>query len=90
MPFPFIPGGLALALAVLGGAIALFGLGLKALDWGIDSTQRTVLPGIVSGIRDWQRHVDREKQPVSADIPSTDLGMEEAAQLPHLERVRPD
>ncbi len=91
MPFPFIPGGLALALAVLGGTMVLFGLALKALDWGIDSTRRTVLPGIVSGMRDWQRPAERGEQPVHAAIPSTDPPVEEpGAQFTHLERVEPD
>jgi hypothetical protein len=91
MPFPFIPGGLALALAVLGGTMALFGLALKALDWSIDSMRRTVLPGIVSGIRDWQRPEEPGEPPLRPAIMSTDLPVEESgAPLTHLERVEPD
>jgi hypothetical protein len=54
MPFPFIPGGLLLALAVLGGAIVLFGLALKALDWTIDAGRGSAVVSIVLGLRDWQ------------------------------------
>jgi hypothetical protein len=55
MPFPFFPGGALLALAVLGGAMALFGLALKALDWSIDGVKGSMLSGVVSGLRDWER-----------------------------------
>jgi hypothetical protein len=54
MTFPFIPGGVLLALAVLGGAILLFGLALKALDWSIDGVKGSMLSGVVSGLRDWE------------------------------------
>jgi hypothetical protein len=54
MPFPFIPGGALLALAVLGGALAIFGVALKALDWTIDAARGSMLGGVVSGIRNWE------------------------------------
>lgn len=54
MPFPFLPAGVALALAVLGGALALFGLALKALDWTIDTARSSMLGGVVSGLRTWE------------------------------------
>jgi len=54
MPFPFFPGGLLLALAVLGAVMVLFGLALRALDWTIDATRGSAVVGIVSGLRDWQ------------------------------------
>jgi hypothetical protein len=53
MPFPFLPLGALLALAVLGGALAVFGAALKALDWTIDAARGSMLSGVVSGIRNW-------------------------------------
>jgi hypothetical protein len=53
MPFPFVPGGVLLAIAVLTGAITLFGLALRAMDRAFASGRRTMLPGLVSGIRTW-------------------------------------
>jgi hypothetical protein len=54
MELPFVPAGLLLALAVLGGTLILFGLALKALDWTIDASRDSALGGIVSGFRDWR------------------------------------
>ena len=54
MQIPFVPAGLLLALAVLGGTLVLFGLALKALDWTIDASRDSALVGIVSGLRDWR------------------------------------
>jgi hypothetical protein len=65
MPFPFIPGGVLLALSVLGGAIALFGLGLKALNWSIDGVKGSMLSGVVSGFRDWESRSQRRTRRVS-------------------------
>jgi hypothetical protein len=70
MPFPFLPVGVALALAVLGGALALFGLALKALDWTIDTAKGSMLGGVVSGLRTWDvrssaRRARRAISPVS-------------------------
>ena len=48
MELPFVPAGLLLALAVLGGTLVLFGLALKALDWTIDASRDSALGGIVS------------------------------------------
>jgi hypothetical protein len=42
-----------LAIAVLTGAITLFGLALRAMDRAFASGRRTILPGLVSGIRGW-------------------------------------
>jgi hypothetical protein len=53
MPFPFVPAGMLLAIAVLTGAITLFGLALRAIDRAFASSRRTMLPGLVSGIRTW-------------------------------------
>lgn len=54
MQLPFLPAGLLLALAVLGGTLVLFGLALKALDWTIDASRDTALIGMVTGLRDWR------------------------------------
>jgi hypothetical protein len=53
MPFPFLPGGALLALAVLGGALTIFGLTLRAMDKAITASRRSMLPGLVSGFRTW-------------------------------------
>ena len=53
MPFPFMPLGALLALAVLSAALAVFGAALKALDWTIDAARGSMLSGVVSGIRNW-------------------------------------
>jgi hypothetical protein len=53
MPFPFLPGGALLALAVLGGALTVFGLALRAMDKAITASRRSMLPGLVSGFRKW-------------------------------------
>lgn len=63
MPFPFFFGGAALALAVLGGALALFGLALKALDWTIDTAKGSMLSGIVSGMRNWDVRSSARRAP---------------------------
>ena len=67
MPFPFIPGGVILALSVLGGAIAIFGVALKALDWSIDGIKGSMLNGVVSGLRDWESRSQRRTRRVSSD-----------------------
>jgi hypothetical protein len=52
MPFPFLPGGLILAVAVLGGAFLLFGLALRAMDRTVVGI-RSSLGGLVSGFETW-------------------------------------
>jgi hypothetical protein len=87
MPFPFIPGGLLLALTVLGTTLVAFGLALKSLDWSIDAARRTALAGIVTGLRYWQSSPAARVVPTS---PSS-TGVEEvAAALDRLEPVAPD
>jgi len=95
MPFPFFPGGLLLALAVLGGTMVLFGLALKALDWTIDATRGSAVVGIVSGLRDWQ--MPREsRQAIAGPVAwaTTSEALEESVEEPvgpvaDLERVAP-
>jgi hypothetical protein len=53
MPFPFFPGGLILALAVLGGAFVLFGLALRAMDRAAGFMRFSVASGLVAGMRQW-------------------------------------
>jgi hypothetical protein len=62
MPFPFIPAGAALALAVLGGAFTLFWLLVRLLDRTATSARDAALsardavaPGLVAGLRTWGR-----------------------------------
>jgi hypothetical protein len=53
MPFPFLPWGALLASAVLGGALIVFGLVLRAVDHAVTASRRSMLPGLVSGFRTW-------------------------------------
>jgi hypothetical protein len=53
MPFPFLPGGALLAASVLIGALAGFGLILRAMDRAIVGVRDNLLSGLVSGIRTW-------------------------------------
>ena len=53
MPFPFLPWGALLASAVLGGALIVFGLVLRAMDHAVTASRRSMLPGLVSGFRTW-------------------------------------
>jgi hypothetical protein len=56
--FPFLPGGAILAMAVLGGAFALFTLLLRAVDRAGAEIRGSFLPGVVDGLRDWSRTRD--------------------------------
>jgi hypothetical protein len=99
MPFPFFPGGALLAIAVLGGAMAVFGLALKALDWTIDGVKGSMLSGMVSGLRDWERRSQApdastgpagsggEPTPHAPTLDATDAA---GADLVALERVHPN
>ncbi len=60
MPFPFLPGGVLLAIAVLGGALMVFGLVLRAMDRAVTASRRSVLPGLVSGFRTWASAGERD------------------------------
>jgi len=55
MPFPFLPVGAALALGVLVGAFAGFGLALRLVDRAALTARSSIAPGIVSGLRNWNR-----------------------------------
>ena len=60
MPFPFLPWGALLASAVLGGALIVFGLVLRAIDHAVTASRRSVLPGQVSGFRTWTSGRERD------------------------------
>lgn len=87
MPFPFIPAGLILAITVLGSTLVAFGLALKSLNWSIDAARRTALPGIVSGLRNWQNRPDAQVAPTS---PASAEIEESAVALDVLEHVASD
>jgi hypothetical protein len=53
MPFPFFPGGLVLAIVVLGGAFVLFGVALRVLDRAAGAMRFSVASGLVAGMRQW-------------------------------------
>ncbi len=61
MAFPFLPGGAILAMAVLGGAFALFAVVLRAIDRTATEIKGSFLPGVVTGLRDWSRPRDRDQ-----------------------------
>jgi hypothetical protein len=60
MPFPFLPWGALLASVVLGGALIVFGLVLRAVDHAVTASRRSVLPGLVSGFRTWASGRERD------------------------------
>ena len=66
MAFPFLPGGLLLAIAVLGGGLLLFGLALRALDRAATAGRQTMLPSLVAGFRTWV-----EARPKADDTPTS-------------------
>jgi hypothetical protein len=70
MPFPFMPIGALLALAVLSGALAIFGAALKALDWTIDTVRGSMLNGMVAGIRDWDDRSQRSRRRSPSSSPA--------------------
>ena len=56
MPFPFWWVGAAVAAIVLGTAFTLFALATRVLARAADEIRDSVLPGLVSGWRDWTRY----------------------------------
>ncbi len=53
--FPFWPQGLVAATAVLGSALVVFGLALRALDVVVTRSSSAVLGALVRGLREWER-----------------------------------
>ncbi len=72
MTLAFYPFGAILAGFVLGVAFTLFGLAFHLLDRAATRTQVSILPGLVSGFRDWteQRRGPRIAISPSAASPS--------------------
>ena len=53
MPFPFFWLGALVAAAFLTIVMTIFGLLLKMMDRAATEVRESVLPGLVTGIRDW-------------------------------------
>ena len=79
MPFPFLPAGAVLALAVLVGAFALFGLALRGLDRAATSARHSIAPGLVAGLRQWSHPRQEPSRPVSSSPAAPDADIEEVA-----------
>ncbi len=56
MTLAFLPFGAFLAGLFLGSAITLFAVALRAIDRGATRFGDSMLPGLISGFRDWGRH----------------------------------
>ena len=76
MPFPFLPGGIVLALAVLGGAFAVFGLALRAMDRAWLGARNTMAVGLVAGMRQWSTARREPEGHLSSSPASPDDGLE--------------
>lgn len=74
MPFPFLPGGAILAIALLVGALTIFGLALLALDRAAGragaALRGSMLPGIVAGWQGWSPLPGRHDPPRTASQPT--------------------
>jgi hypothetical protein len=53
MPFPFYPIGALVAAVILGSALTLFAVALRAIDRTVTRVGGSVLSGLVSGINGW-------------------------------------
>jgi hypothetical protein len=67
-----MPVGAFLALAVLSGALAIFGAALKALNWTVDAVRGSMLNGMVTGIRVWD---DRSRRSPTGSAVSSPTGV---------------
>ena len=81
MPFPFLPAGALLAASVLIGALAVFGLILRAMDRTIVGLRNTMLPGLVSGLRTW-RSAGRDRLMVVSSPASSGSPWGDSASMP--------
>lgn len=70
MPFPFLPFGVLLGLAVLAGVLTLFGLALRLVDRAILEARPGALPGMVAGFRRWLE--ERQPSPPEPAAPPAD------------------
>ena len=77
MPFPFLPWGAMLAIAVLAGAMTVFGLALRAMDRAFSAGRRAMMPGLVAGLRNWsdgRRVTERPSPPPAPSVaPSAEI-----------------
>lgn len=92
MAFPFYWIGAFLAGAVLGAALTLFVLAMRAVDRAATEVSGSILPGLVEGIRDWADDRRRApRRPVSPGGPEAGDEIEEApsSTAPAVERLRP-
>ena len=67
MPFPFLPFGALLAVAVLGGAFAAFALALRLLDRAGLTARRSIASGIAAGLRGWSDSGEHVAGPADAE-----------------------
>lgn len=76
MPLAFYPFGAFLAGFALGAMFALFAVGLRLVDRAVGGTAAggSVLPGLVSGFRDWADGRHGPRIPVSTSPAATDAG----------------
>lgn len=84
MPFPFYPVGALVAGIILGTALTLFALALKAIDKTVTRVGGSVLTGLVSGLNEWSEA--RRAAPRSISVGAADR--EEAASAVPMEHVR--
>jgi hypothetical protein len=93
MPFPFYWAGALVAAVFLTAVLTVFGLILKAMDRAAMEVRESILPGIVSGMRDWtdgqRRTAIRVPSPRAAeDGPQLDESPpSEGIALEHVQRV---
>jgi len=92
MAFPFYWIGAFFAGTVLGAALTLFVLAMRAVDRAATEVHGSILPGLVEGLRDWadDRRTAR-RPPVSPSGSETGDGIEDAVSsaAPPVERLRP-
>jgi hypothetical protein len=74
VPFPFLPGGAILGVAVLVGGMTIFGLALMALDRVAGragaALRGSMLPGIVAGWQGWSPHPESPEPRPPASSPN--------------------
>ena len=87
MPFPFLPFGAMLALAVLGGAFAAFALALRLLDRAGLTARRSIASGLVAGLRGWYDSGEPSGPSGSLDVEAFEEVDHEAPPDVPLERV---
>jgi hypothetical protein len=93
MPFPFYWAGALVAAVFLTAVLTVFGLLLKLMDRTATEVRESILPGLVSGMRDWadgqRRAAVRLLSPRAAeDGPQLDESPpSEGIALEHVQRV---